>query len=86
MFYYQCDGGGCVHYDDICDSFADCPDGDDEFDCTSNIKFPYFNIDMITGSLSLICVILHQEICLCVGTNSSATIPQQYVIKIIAEE
>ena len=49
MFYYQCEGGGCVHYDNMCDSFADCTDGDDEFYC-NDTKFPYFNMDLITGS------------------------------------
>ena len=50
MFYYQCDGGGCVHYDHMCDVFADCPNGDDEIYCNDNNKFQYFNIDLITGS------------------------------------
>ena len=51
MFYYQCDGGGCVHYDHMCDSFVDCPEGDDEFYCDDNNKFPYFSIDVMTGYL-----------------------------------
>ena len=33
MFYYQCAGGGCVHYDLVCDTFVDCPGGDDESLC-----------------------------------------------------
>ena len=35
MFYYQCEGGGCVHYDLVCDTFVDCPGGDDESLCNS---------------------------------------------------
>ena len=49
MFSYQCEGGGCVHYDHICDSFADCPEGDDEFHCNDENKFPYFIINVTTG-------------------------------------
>ena len=26
IFHYQCEGGGCVHYDHVCDSISDCPD------------------------------------------------------------
>ena len=50
MFYYQCDGGGCLHYDHMFDSFADCPGGDDEFYCIHDNKFPYFNKNLLTGS------------------------------------
>ena len=50
MFYYQCNGGGCVHYDNMCDSFMDCPEGDDEFYCINDNKFPYFSKILLAGS------------------------------------
>ena len=46
MFYYQCKAGGCVHYDNVCDSYADCPNGDDETLC----QFINFNESFIVES------------------------------------
>ena len=43
MFYYQCHSGGCVHYDLVCDTFVDCPDGDDENGCHRKKSFVKFN-------------------------------------------
>ena len=31
--YYMCDGGGCLHYDKLCDGKPDCDMADDESDC-----------------------------------------------------
>ena len=41
MFYYQCQSGGCVHYDHVCDLFVDCPD--DEHGCHQKKSFFHFN-------------------------------------------
>ena len=43
MFYYQCRGGGCVHYDHVCDSVRHCPGGEDEHACHLKKTFPKFS-------------------------------------------
>ena len=43
MLYYQCQNGGCVHYDHVCDSFVDCAGGDDESACHQKKLFYNFN-------------------------------------------
>ena len=43
MFYYQCQGGGCLHYDHVCDIIADCPHGDDESGCHQMKRFHNFD-------------------------------------------
>ena len=43
IFYYQCQAGGCVHYDQVCDSIVDCPDGDDERGCHQKKTFYDFS-------------------------------------------
>ena len=50
IFHYQCKNGGCVHFDDLCDSTLDCPHGDDETFCQSMKVYPYFNAEIITKS------------------------------------
>ena len=45
-FYYQCQRGGCVHYDHVCDSLVDCPDGDDESACQQ--KKIFYGFDKIS--------------------------------------
>ena len=50
MFHYQCEGGGCVLYDHLCDSIVDCPHGDDETFCHGMKVYPYFNGKMIKMS------------------------------------
>ena len=50
MFYYQCQGGGCVHYDRVCDSFVDCPNGDDESTCQRKKEFINFSGTLIKKS------------------------------------
>ena len=43
MFYYQCQSGGCVHYDHVCDAVQDCPGGEDEHACPLAKTFPKFS-------------------------------------------
>lgn len=51
MFYYQCESGGCVPYDKVCDSFVDCPNGDDdEAMCYNKRVFPYYDAAFIKSS------------------------------------
>ena len=50
MYYYQCQSGGCVHYDVVCDSFEDCQDGDDEVMCHNKKVFPYFDQRYVINS------------------------------------
>ena len=47
IYHYQCKSGGCVHYDHLCDSTMDCPNGDDEAFCHGVTNYPYFNQKMI---------------------------------------
>ena len=30
---FQCDKTTCIHYDEVCDGYASCMDGKDEFQC-----------------------------------------------------
>ena len=50
MFHYQCEGGGCVLYDHLCDSIVECPHGDDETFCHGMKVYPNFNAKMIKMS------------------------------------
>ena len=65
-FYYQCESGGCVHYDQMCDSLVDCPDGDDETSCYSKSKFPYFYYILIRKSFVIdLCSPLSGDMLMC---------------------
>ena len=48
--FYQCEGGGCVHYDLVCDAFVDCPGGDDESLCYRKKIALYFDKHFIKES------------------------------------
>ena len=50
IYHYQCKSGWCVHYDYLCDSTLDCPNGDDEAFCHAVRNYPYFNDKMIKHS------------------------------------
>ena len=50
IYHYQCTSGGCVHYDRLCDSTLDCPNGDDETFCNGVRNYPDFNDKMIKKS------------------------------------
>ena len=50
MFYYQCEGGGCVHYDHLCDASSDCPLGDDESLCHEQKMILKFDASFIRSS------------------------------------
>ena len=49
VFYYQCQQGGCIPFDKFCNNLRDCPLGEDEFGCESEVEAPYDSIN-ITGS------------------------------------
>ena len=77
MFYYQCDGGGCVHYDQVCDMSADCPHGDDERYCHKKKHFPNFDEKFVRKSyLNVMCDPLLDGLLVCRSSpqcfNSSA--------------
>ena len=50
MFYYQCEFGGCLHYDQVCDSLIDCPGGDDETLCHDKRVFDFVNSTILKVS------------------------------------
>ena len=49
-FYYQYQNGGCVHYDQVCDSIPHCSDGDDERQCHKEKLFPKFDASFLKAS------------------------------------
>ena len=66
MFYYQCEGGGCVHYDLMCDGVADCPGRDDESLCYSKKFALYFDKRFIEESyMAGICDPLSYDLLMC---------------------
>ena len=66
MFYYQCAGGGCVHYDLVCDTFADCPGGDDETLCYRKKIGLYFDKQFIKESyMVVLCDPLSYDLLMC---------------------
>ena len=66
MFYYQCGGGACVHYDLVCVTFVDCPGGDDESLCNSKKFALSFDKHFIKESyMSGICNPLSYDLLMC---------------------
>ena len=49
--YYMCDGGGCLHYDKLCDGKPDCAMADDENDCFATGATVSLNSSMGVGML-----------------------------------
>ena len=66
MFYFQCEGGGCVHYDQVCDNFADCPGEDDEIMCYNKKLISHFDEQFIKESHVIgICNPLFNDLLMC---------------------
>ena len=56
IFYYQCESGGCIPLDKLCDGISDCVNSDDEQQCVLTNHSQVFSSSLeVNSSVSALC-------------------------------
>jgi len=61
--HWQCKSGDCIALSSRCDKFPDCPGGEDESNCETDVKGQCSNNDYVLCPSSRVCINPHTDLC-----------------------